>query len=251
MKKKLFVASLLCLCAFATCNHSYAKTKKITVAKGNTKTIKLRNAKKYKIKVSKKKIIKYKKYKNKIQIIGKKNGAVKLNARYKKSKKIYKITVKGGRKKAVIKTTITRNPTFQDKIKNISSKINTVDKEVIDPIIPDSEKKTDVIQVDDAGHITGLDLRNRNLTGTLDLSRLSHLANLNVSKNKLTGLVLGNSIMALDISKNKFTSFDCSKYTNLTILFADHNDLTNTLDVRNNLNLAWLSVMGNYNLKQI
>ncbi|WP_270810237.1 leucine-rich repeat domain-containing protein [Hungatella effluvii] len=80
--------------------------------------------------------------------------------------------------------------------------------------------------------ITELDLRNKSLTGTLDVSGLTSLTRLNFNKNQLTALNVSDltNLGTLDCSSNQLTELDVSSLTSLTHLVCNNNQLT-ALDV--------------------
>lgn len=112
-----------------------------------------------------------------------------------------------------------------------------------------------------------LDLRNRNLHGSLNLSNLTYLANVNISNNqisaldingatrlttlnargnRLTSLEIGNlrQLTMLDVGENNLTAFDASGLFSLMNLFIHGNQLT-SLDVSGLSTLVGLNVYDN------
>jgi Leucine-rich repeat (LRR) protein len=103
------------------------------------------------------------------------------------------------------------------------------------------------ITVDDANHVTNLDLSNSNITNLSGIENFTALTYLNCSNNQLTTLDLSQNILleTLDASSNQITSLDLSKNGKLTIVYVVSNPLLYlNLQNGNNTNMIILNVTG-------
>lgn len=101
--------------------------------------------------------------------------------------------------------------------------------------------------------VTGLNLANEGLMGTLNVSALTALEKLECGENNLVELNLSGltSLTYLDCWANQLTSLDVSSLTGLKTLRCDNNKLLTELDVSHNTSLEWLDCYFNEALVSI
>ncbi|MDR0871482.1 MAG: leucine-rich repeat domain-containing protein, partial [Planctomycetaceae bacterium] len=124
---------------------------------------------------------------------------------------------------------------------SIPSNANAADAAWLDNFLATHTNLTDSIATWSNGRITSLNLSNKGLTGTLDVSGLAALNRLDCYNNQLTSLDVSGltALTRLDCSGNQLTALGVSKNTALTALVCHSNQLA-SLDVSKNTALTEL-----------
>ena len=246
-------------------------TKKLTVTKGKSKTLKVKNTKKkvkWKILSGKKYISLKKKGKVAVSVKGKKKGTAKVQATVGKKKLTCKVTVKNVKTskttpaspvtaKPTAKPTATPTvaPTATPTAKPTATPLatSTNDAEALKNLIAEQKKQgasnelSEDIQNSwqytwENGRLVGIDWEEVDLKGELSTEKFSALRYLNCGSeckdSQLTSLdVTKNTALTyLYCNYNQLTSLDVTKNTALTKLDCDDNQLS-SLDVTKNTKL--------------
>ena len=250
-------------------------TKKLTVTKGKSKTLKVKNTKKkvkWKILSGKKYISLKKKGKVAVSVKGKKKGTAKIQATVGKKKLTCKVTVKNVKTSKItpaspVTATPTTKPTATPTAKPTATPLATStnapenDAEALKNLIAEQKKQgasnelSEDIQNSwqytwENGRLVGIDWRYVGLKGELSTEKFSALRYLNCGSeckdSQLTSLDVtkNTALTTLQCSGNKLKSLDITKNTALTDLNCGGNQLT-SLDVTKNTALTYLYC--NYN----
>ena len=238
-------------------------TKKLTVTKGKSKTLKVKNTKKkvkWKILSGKKYISLKKKGKVAVSVKGKKKGTAKVQATVGKKKLTCKVTVKNVKTSKItpaspVTATPTTKPTATPTAKPTATPLATStnapenDAEALKNLIAEQKKQgasnelSEDIQNSwqytwENGRLVGIDWRYVGLKGELSTEKFSALRYLNCSCTDLSSLdVTKNTALTyLDCGGNQLSSLDITKNTALTELHCYGNQLT-SLDVTKNTEL--------------
>lgn len=249
-------------------------TKKLTVTKGKSKTLKVKNAKKkvtWKILSGKQCITLKKKGKAAAAIKGKKKGTAKVQAAIGKTKLTCKVTVKNKTKQNTTKPATAKTPVSSANTQPTATSTptntqtpssesdtpqekNAQDVAVLKALIAEQREREAMVCEDldsdeytwENGRLIGLHWGVRNLSGSLDLTGLSALTFLDCGVNKLSSLDVSSNIALTKLycSENKLSSLDISKNAALTILSCYYNELS-SLDVSKNTALTNLGCSNN------
>lgn len=233
-------------------------SKKVTVTKGKSKTLKVQNTKKkvkWKILSGKKYITLKKKGKVAVSIKGKKKGTAKVQATIGKKKLTCKVTVKNDTKAtsnpartpeptnpttpSATNTPLSANPT------NAPEGANTDDVKALEELIrihrgrgadvsEDMSNDEEYQWYDD--RLIGICWRDKNVIGELDVTKCSALLYLECFYEGITI----NGYMP-----SRLTNLNVSKNTNLEVLRCYGTNLK-SIDISNNVNLTELDCTGNY-----
>ncbi len=262
-----FLSFTLLLGLFPATSVSAAKkvslsNKKITIAKGKSKTIKVKNTKKkvkWKIISGKKYITLKKKGKAAATIKGRKKGKAKVRATVGKKKLTCTVTVKDRGKENISKTDKTTSSGSSANTPqtgattppgNVSTDKNEQDVVALKALIAEQRGRGAKVSEDidytdeykwENGKLMAICWTAKDLCGNLDVSGLKSLLELDCSFNQLSGLDVSKntSLTYLNCCESQLNSLDVSKNTLLTNLHCDGNQLTN-LDVSRNTLLTEL-----------
>ena len=246
-------------------------TKKLTVTKGKSKTLKVKNTKKkvkWKILSGKKYISLKKKGKVAVSVKGKKKGTAKVQAMVGKKKLTCKVTVKNVKTskttpaspvtaKPTAKPTATptvaptATPTAKPTATPLATSTNASenDAEALKNLIAEQKKQGASSELSEDiqnskqytwknGRLVGIDWRKVELKGELSTEKFSALHYLYCNNNQLTSLdVTKNTALTyLSCSGNQLSSLDVTKNTALTTLSCSSNQFS-SLDVTKNTKL--------------
>ena len=252
-------------------------TKKLTVTKGKSKTLKVKNTTKkvkWKILSGKKYISLKKKGKVAVSVKGEKKGTAKVQATVGKKKLTCKVTVKN------VKTSKTTTPsgTSTPSATTPATPVTTTpsgtstpsatplanstnapenDAEALKNLIAEQKKQgassklSEDIQNSkqytwENGRLVGIDWGEVELKGELSTEKFSALTSLRCGGNQLTSLDVtkNTALTTLDCNGNQLSSLDVTKNTALTELLCGTNQLS-SLDVTKNTTLTSLGCGGN------
>ena len=238
-------------------------TKKLTVTKGKSKTLKVKNTKKkvkWKILSGKKYISLKKKGKVAASVKGKKKGTAKIQATVGKKKLTCKVTVKNVKTSKItpaspVTATPTTKPTATPTAKPTATPLATStnapenDAEALKNLIAEQKKQGASSELSEDiqnskqytwknGRLVGIDWRKVELKGELSTEKFSALHYLYCNNNQLTSLdVTKNTALTyLSCSGNQLSSLDVTKNTALTTLSCSSNQFS-SLDVTKNTKL--------------
>ena len=268
-KSKLIVCFLcfaLVLGMIPTASISAAKKvslncKKMTIAKGMSKTIRVKNTTKkvtWKVLSGKKYITLKKKGKTAASIKGKKKGKARVEARAEKKRMTCTVTVKNAKKSekentpkpsASTKPTVIPTPSASpEQPSNSPSSSHDEDIVALKALIAEQRGRGATISEDinsdeyswENGRLTGIFWQDTGLTGRLETTHFSELKVLHCAFNQLTSLDVSNNISLEDLecNDNQLTSLDVTKNTALKRLMCFENQLT-SIDVSKNIALIW------------
>lgn len=267
-----FLSFTLLLGLFPATSVSAAKkvslsNKKITIAKGKSKTIKVKNTKKkvkWKIISGKKYITLKKKGKAAATIKGRKKGKAKVRATVGKKKLTCTVTVKDRGKENISKTDkTTSSGSSANKPQtgattppgNVSTDKNEQDVVALKALIAEQRgrgaKVSENIDYTDEykwenGKLMAICWTAKDLCGNLDVSGLKSLLKLDCSFNQLSGLDVSKntSLTYLNCCESQLNSLDVSKNTLLEYLDCGSSELS-SLDVSKNTLLTDLWCIDN------
>lgn len=233
----------------------YLSSKKITIIKGKTKTLKVKNTKskpKWKVISGKKYISIKKKGAKTVNITGKKKGNAKVRATVGKKKLTCKVTVKNASKKNNSQSTEEPSPSPSPAP---SEEANEQDVAALKAIIAEQRSRGAKVSEDlssgeyswENGRLHSISWDYKKLSGDMDLSRLDALEELYVEDNNLTSLNVSknHALNTLWCDENPLKNLDVTKNTALTSLDCSSDGLT-SLDVSQNKKLTYLSCVDNF-----
>ena len=230
-------------------------TKKLTVTKGKSKTLKVKNTTKkvkWKILSGKKYISLKKKGKVAVSVKGEKKGTAKVQAMVGKKKLTCKVTVKNVK---TSKTTPAPPVTTTPSATPLANSTN--DAEALKNLIAEQKKQGASSELSEDiqnskqytwenGRLVGIDWGEVELKGELSTEKFSALTSLRCGGNQLTSLDVtkNTALTTLYCWGNQLSSLDVTKNTALTTLYCNGNQLS-SLDVTKNTALTYLSCSGN------
>ena len=104
------------------------------------------------------------------------------------------------------------------------------------------------ININNCYNLTGLNLKNNNLSGELNLSEFKNLTQIDVSNNRLSGInVTGlNKLTTFQADNNRITGLDFFGATNVKIISASGNSMTRYSNIIDNMTgLVAVNLAGN------
>ena len=257
---------------------AFLSSKKLTITKGKSKTLKVKNTKakvKWKIVSGKKNITIRKKGKTAVMVRGKRNGTSKVQANVGRKKLFCKVIVKNAKKTISPEpvtpvapdpitpilpapiVTVPPSPIFSQSPTATASPLGSHEEDVAvlkkiiaqqraqGATVSEDLNNDDEYKWDNNGRLWYIFWYKKNLSGILDMSGLYALKQLTCHDNNLSGLDVrdNQNLESLACNDNQLSSLDLSRNVNLKQLNCPGNQLENL--ILNSANLESLSCSSN------